>query len=500
MKKVLLVLLLGLLLLGSFNLTAQNWVTGGNALTANGTLGTTNNFSVVFKTNNSERGRITNSGLWGFGTTTPNSKIHINSTAKEIPLRVQVNGFTKFWVDNGSGGVAIGSSAIPPVNGLFVSGNTGIGTSAPENILHVFKGSAGTVTGFGNAPLIVENSTNSYINILAPDANETGILFGKPVSNVSGAIIYNNSSSPNGLQFKINGNKTGMVLTNAGKLGVGTPDPGIYKLTVRHGGGIGEGGISIENIGLLQNWDIYNGGDLLLSWDSKFVGSFNSFTGAYTSISDERLKTNIRPMDAMLEKIMQLKPSSYQFKNSTNNQEYNGFIAQDVMKIFPAMVKHNLDPERKLDVYTMDYSQFGVLAVKGIQELQPIVEEQKLINEEQKLKINMLEDRLAKLEAALTALTQNKNVAVSKGIPNASLKQNKPNPFNKNTTIGYNIPQGSKGQINIYDQTGKIVKSLSANESGQCELNGYDLIAGTYTYTLMINGKVALSRQMLIIK
>jgi len=41
-------------------------VNGGNALTSNGTLGTTTNFSVLFKTNNSERGRITNNGLWGF--------------------------------------------------------------------------------------------------------------------------------------------------------------------------------------------------------------------------------------------------------------------------------------------------------------------------------------------------------------------------------------------------------------------------------------------------
>jgi hypothetical protein len=89
---------------------------------------------------------------------------------------------------------------------LSAAGNLGIGTNGPEANLHVVRGSAGIVTGFLNAPLIVENSTHSYINLLAPNANETGILFGKPESNVSGGIIYNNLSTPNGLQFRTHNN------------------------------------------------------------------------------------------------------------------------------------------------------------------------------------------------------------------------------------------------------------------------------------------------------
>src|SRR3954452_24242469 len=102
MKKTLLVFVLSLLLF-SINSMAQNWLTSGNALAANGTLGTTTNFSVLFKTNNIERGRITNSGLWGFGTTAPASKVQINSVTGQVPLRVQVNALTKFFV-NSTGG------------------------------------------------------------------------------------------------------------------------------------------------------------------------------------------------------------------------------------------------------------------------------------------------------------------------------------------------------------------------------------------------------------
>src|SRR2546423_10173683 len=132
-----------------------------------------------------------------------------------------------------------------------IAQNTGIGTATPENKLHIFKGSAGTVTAYGDAPLIVENSTHCFINILAPDANETGILFGKPASNVSGGIIYNDPATPNGLQFRMGGNITGMVLTTAGNVGVGTTSPGGYKLKISQA----VGGLDIENSFNGSNWE-----------------------------------------------------------------------------------------------------------------------------------------------------------------------------------------------------------------------------------------------------
>jgi len=492
MKKTLLVSSLSLLLF-SITSMAQNWVTSGNALSANGTLGSTTNFSVVFKSNNSERGRLTNSGLWGFGTTAPNAKLHINSASGQSALRAQVNASTKFLVHSG-GGVSIGSGTTPPANGLYVAGRTGIGTSAPEATLHIFKGSAGSVTAYPLAPLVVENSTACYINLLAPDNTETGILFGKPANNISGGIIYSHFVLPSGLEFRTGGNNIRMVIDSNGNVAVGTLSTD-YRLKVSHG----LGGLDIENNSTSANWELYTSGsasgDLYFFTKGSLVGSFNASTGAYTALSDERLKTNIHPMNNVLSKIKELKPSTYQFKNTTDKQEYNGFIAQDVMKIFPSLVMHNVETERKLDVYTLDYSGFGVIAIKGIQELQPVIQKQEekitTLEDEYKLKIATLEDRIAKLEAALASVTANNN-----GV----LEQNKPNPFNKSTIIRYSIPQGSKGQINIYDQAGKLVKALKANENSRSELSSSDLAAGTYTYTLMIDNKTALSKQMLIIK
>jgi len=374
-------------------------------------------------------------------------------------------------------------------------GFVGIGTTSPGNTLHVSKGSSGG-TGYFDAPLIVENSSHSYINILTQASNESGILFGNSNTNVAGGIIYNNYFNLEGLQFRVNGNQTGMVLSNAGNLGVGTFTPGSYKEKVSHT----NFGFDIENSSTADDWEQVTFVTLQLYFNGAFRGSFNNTTGAYTAASDERLKTNIKPMTTMLEKINQLKPSTYQFKNTTDKQEYNGFIAQDVMKIFPAMVTHNVSKERSLDVYTLDYSGFGVLAVKGIQELEPVIEEQKKINEEQKVTILELEDRLNKLEAVIVQLTQKGQGAVAT-TKDAFLEQNNPNPVTANTIIRYQVPlTATSAKVIITDAKGQTIKTITISNkgAGQLSLNNGTLAAGVYNYTLYVNNKQIDSRQMVI--
>lgn len=121
-------------------------------------------------------------------------------------------------------------------------------------------------------------------------------------------------------------------------------------------------------------------------------------------------------MQKMLDKIDQLKPVSYQFKNSKDQQVYDGFIAQDVVKIFPSLVMHNLIEERHLDTYTLDYSGFGVIAMKGIQELQ------QTINEQQQT-IADLKERVKKLETTIAAIFADKSLQTDPA-KDVALKQN----------------------------------------------------------------------------
>jgi hypothetical protein len=103
-------------------------------------------------------------------------------------------------------------------------GRVGIGTATPGTTLHVLSG----ISGYpgGNFPgITLEGNSNTYFNILVPNSNETGILFGKASDAASGGIVYNNSAIPNSLEFRTNGNSTKMVVRQNGNVGIGTNNP-----------------------------------------------------------------------------------------------------------------------------------------------------------------------------------------------------------------------------------------------------------------------------------
>jgi len=97
--------------------------------------------------------------------------------------------------------------------------NTGIGTNTPLAKLHIFGGASGNTTPY--SPLVVESNSNTYINLLSPEGNETSILFGKTSNAASGGIVYNSVNTFNGLQFRTNGNITRMIIRHNGDVGIG---------------------------------------------------------------------------------------------------------------------------------------------------------------------------------------------------------------------------------------------------------------------------------------
>ena len=80
------------------------------------------------------------------------------------------------------------------------------------------------------------------------------------------------------------------------------------------------------------------------------------------------------------------------------------------------------------------------------------------------------------------------------------LYQNSPNPFKETTTIRFSLaPDAKDAAICIFDMQGKMLqkRSVSVNETS-LNLNGYELGAGMYLYTLIVNGQEVDTKRMII--
>ncbi|HRH49124.1 MAG TPA: tail fiber domain-containing protein [Panacibacter sp.] len=405
---------------------ASLWRTTGNAGTTAATnfIGTTDNAGFAIRTNNTERIRVEASGGIGMGTTAPNSRLHINATgASEDGLRVQIAGNSKFFVAN-NGGVTIGTLFdTPPVNGLYVSGNVGVGNSTPLNKLDV-----------------------------------TGNI------GLTGSVLFTNAAAGSGLTF-----------TDAQTIRDNSANTNLE--VELHGNWLPDSDNSHSLGNSTQRWiDVW-----------AIDGTINT--------SDLRDKTNIRDMRYGLKEIMQLRPVSFNWKNFDTKQDKLGVIAQEIQKVMPEVVR---DYELKVNETTgktekVPSARLGVMyadmipvLIKAIQELQLQIED------------------LKKGTTNSSVATVNESSAVAQPVNiDASLDQNAPNPFNTSTVIRYRVPASAgKAQIIVSNTAGNTVKAftIATKGSGSVSINGGELSAGSYYYTLIIDGKKADSKQMILVK
>ena len=413
---------------------AQAWKLSGNNLTGSEKLGSLDNFDLKFITDNITR--MTIKGTTGNGNvgigTTSPAATLHTNNTGQDALRIQVNSSTKLYVHSG-GGVSIGSASVPPANGLFVNGNAGIGIAIPTNKLHVV----------GNSLLNGHVSVGSE----APDAT---------------------------WHLKIG------TTTNDGFL-MGTAE------TLQDFGGSTFG----SNSNIVPTSDrVRSLGSSTNRWSAVWT-----FTGIINT-SDIRDKKNIRDLDYGLEKIMQLHPVKFNWKEGINTSDKIGLVAQEIQKILPDVV---VDYDVKTDEATgrqekvpaarlgVNYTDLIPVLIKSIQELQ--------------LQITELKQQVNN-KTSITSSAANE-LKINKAATNATLDQNTPNPFNSTTTIRYNIPASiSNAQIMITNGSGNHIKTFTLinKGAGSVTIKAGELAAGNYHYTLVVDGKKIDSKQMVLIK
>jgi hypothetical protein len=89
-------------------------------------------------------------------------------------------------------------------------------------------------------------------------------------------------------------------------------------------------------------------------------------SGIITDLSDRRFKQDVHVLPSALQQILRLIPMSYQKKMTPDLKEF-GFMAQDVMTIFPNLVTTANDPSK-----TMSLNYIGLIAptIRAVQEIE----------------------------------------------------------------------------------------------------------------------------------
>jgi hypothetical protein len=152
--------------------------------------------------------------------------------------------------------------------------------------------------------------------------------------------------------------------------------------------------------------------------------------------------------------------------------------ADKLEEVFPDLVYENEDGSKGIN-----YTEMIPLLVQSINELN--------------IKITELEKGMPSLQKA--PLTTD---ASSTAITQAVLYQNKPNPFSAQTDISFNIPYGSDDAfIYVFDMQGKMKKQIPVEANQQnVKINGYELQAGIYLYSLVVGGQEIDTKRMILSK
>jgi hypothetical protein len=185
---------------------------------------------------------------------------------------------------------------------------------------------------------------------------------------------------------------TTIIGNGASRVGLNDPDP-VCPLEIRQVNGLGVK-FFIARQQITYNWEWRVGGspnNLVFYYGGTPKASFSSADGAYTSISDARLKKNVRELPSVLDKILQLNPVTYEMiADNPGHFRSTGFLAQEVETLFPGLVQSRGNDSTRI----LQYSGFQTLAIKGIQE------EQKELAAIDK-QAQALEAKLAELEEVL---------------------------------------------------------------------------------------------------
>ena len=269
-------------------------------------------------------------------------------------ITMKIDETTMISVSN-SGATAIstdldvsGSSTLRNVSssGLTVTGTTSLSALSTSGNVAV----TGNITVSGNVDGRDISTDGTKLDGIA--ANATNVTNNNQITNGRGYITSTVGSTPSFNTVTYN-----------------NPIRGFFRVGVPyHINGNTDGGSGSQ----LQWW--YDDDE---SFGYNLVGALlggNGGQGWYNA-SDRNLKQNIQDYPSSLEKVLDLRPVTYNWKTHPDEDPLAGFIAQNVKELFPQLTADIAwrDKGTRLGV---NYSLLVVPAIKAIQEQQDIIDQQ----------------------------------------------------------------------------------------------------------------------------
>ena len=364
------------------NSTTGDATGDGTSLQLNG-----NNFTienreagyVAFATSLTERMRIDSSGLVGLGTTNPQSVasgygaltvggttgggINFNSTGSAFG-QIYGNNTNVVMSAFSSRFIAFNTNSLERMR-IDSSGNVGIGESNPTEKLSLAKG----ISYNADSALFITIGVNdSAVNNNAPYRWRTGIT-----GNATG---HSYTFSTIGRTESVYTERA--RIDSSGNLLIGSSSSSATS---------GEGSKFVSNGRLFQvssystsaqeSLAMYSTGVSAYRFYVDWGGTVHATSTSISAISDQRLKENIRDLDAGLDEVLALKPRKFDWKEGkgANTKDARGFIAQEFEEVFPDLIDEWKDPAPEgEEPYKSVRQDLIPVLVKAIQEQQAQIE------------------------------------------------------------------------------------------------------------------------------
>ena len=374
---VILLLIPGVLAIGNFNISSSI----GGLFFVNGT-----------------------SGNVGIGTTGPGTDLEISDIGNNAELRLRTHA-TALWADlsykNADGNLYIINGYETDAAGLGQirfrienvtdamvidnDGNVGIGTTAPTTPLQVSS------TGVNGIRSRVQNSQTN--GVTQGQSHQGGLvmwnddttannwnMIGFPISNQAGAAIGAQQTDHTANNQNV---ELAFFTTNSGDSGFGE------RMRITSTGNVGIGTTSPDY-------------QLELSLDSAGKPTSNT----WTIVSDERIKTNISDFEDGLDKIMNIRPITYNYNGLgglgyDDNETHIGIIAQELELVTPYMVETRTGKIGGVEVDDFKTYQGHALPFILVNAIQELKAEKDAEIESQQFQIEELKQRLEILEGKL---------------------------------------------------------------------------------------------------